>query len=375
MYLAQSSPQNETAALSAPGVPGALTTVTPPAGARGATGTARGASLAFPPESRCGVTPLTPGPPSEDQRRSEEVAVAEAVPTVDYHTGGEPFRIVPRPPVHIGGGTVAQRRVVAIADPAVDALRRFLCHEPRGHADMYGGFLVPPDDDGAHLGVLFWHKDGFSTACGHGTIALGTWAVRSGLVPADPSGTTDVRIDVPSGRVTARVHTAGGKVTEVDFVSVPSWSVAHDVAVTTSRGSVAVDIGFGGAFYAHLDIATLGLALTPRDLPALVALGREVKWALDASPYARHASDERLNGIYGTVLYEDLGHTPAGDVHQRNVAVFADGEVDRSPCGSGTASRVAVLRARGLLPPGAVFLHDSAEAGTDHRVVDEGCSR
>jgi proline racemase len=297
--------------------------------------------------------------------------LTEGVRTVDYHTGGEPFRIVPQPPVPIPGETVAQRRVEAIADPAVDALRRFLCHEPRGHADMYGGFLVPPDDDGAHLGVLFWHKDGFSTACGHGTIALGTWAVRSGLVPEHPSGTTHVRVDVPSGRVTARVHSTAGKVSEVDFVSVPSWSVAHDVSVATSHGTVTVDIGFGGAFYAHLDVATLGLALTPGDLPALVALGREVKWALDAGPYAQHPSDERLNGIYGTVLYEALGRTPAGDVHQRNVAVFADGEVDRSPCGSGTASRVAVLRARGLLTSGAALVHDSMVGSRFRAVVED----
>jgi proline racemase len=297
--------------------------------------------------------------------------MAESVRTVDYHTGGEPFRIVPHAPVPIPGTTVAQRRVLAIADPAVDALRRFLCHEPRGHADMYGGFLVPPDDDGAHLGVLFWHKDGFSTACGHGTIALGTWAVRSGLVQAVPSGTTDVRIDVPSGRVTARVHTEAGRVTGVDFVSVPSWSVAVDVPVPTSRGTLAVDVGFGGAFYAQLDVAGLGLTLTPADLPALVAIGREVKWALDASSYAEHPQDQRLNGIYGTVLYEDLGHTVTGDLHQRNVAVFADGEVDRSPCGSGTASRVAVLTARGVLPPGTALVHDSVVGSRFRAVVED----
>jgi proline racemase len=293
------------------------------------------------------------------------------VHTVDYHTGGEPFRIVPRPPVPIAGVTVAERRAVAITDPDVDALRRFLCHEPRGHADMYGGFLVPPDDDGAALGVLFWHKDGFSTACGHGTIALGTWAVRSGLVPAEPTGVTDVRIDVPSGRVTARVHTDSGRVTAVDFVSVPSWSVVHDVPVATSHGSVSVDVGFGGAFYAQLDAASVGLTVTPSDLPALVALGREVKWALNASPYAQHPSDNRLSGIYGTILYQDLGRTEAGEMHQRNVAVFADGEVDRSPCGSGTASRVAVLRARGLLEPGTALVHDSVVGSRFRAVVED----
>ena len=294
----------------------------------------------------------------------------DRVHTVDYHTGGEPFRIVPQPPVTIHGATVAERRAFALGDPGVDALRRFLCHEPRGHADMYGGFLVPPDDEGAALGVLFWHKDGFSTACGHGTIALGTWAVRSRLVPADPSGVTDVRIDVPSGRVAARVHTAGGRVTAVDFVSVPSWSVVHDVPVATSRGTLAVDVGFGGAFYAHLDAASVGLTVAPADLPALVALGREVKWALNTSPYAQHPSDDRLSGIYGTILYEDLGRTTAGELHQRNVAVFADGEVDRSPCGSGTASRVAVLRARGQLEPGGALVHDSV-VGSRFRAVVE----
>ena len=95
------------------------------------------------------------------------------IPATDYHTGGEPFRIVADPPVPIPGRTVAERRALAIGDPAVQDLRAVLCSEPRGHADMYGGFIVPADDQGADLGVLFWHKDGFSTACGHGTIALG----------------------------------------------------------------------------------------------------------------------------------------------------------------------------------------------------------
>jgi proline racemase len=116
------------------------------------------------------------------------------------------------PPVPIPGRTVAERRARAIEDPAVQGLRAVLCCEPRGHADMYGGFIVPPDDDGADLGVLFWHKDGFSTACGHGTIALGVWAAETGRVTAPRAGRVDVVIDVPSGRVTARVHRDGTRV-------------------------------------------------------------------------------------------------------------------------------------------------------------------
>ena len=109
------------------------------------------------------------------------------VRTVDYHTAGEPFRIVVSDVGEIAGANVRERRETAAATERIDRVRRLLCHEPRGHADMYGCFVVPPDDDGADFGALFWHKDGYSTACGHGTIALGAWAVESGRVPAPPT--------------------------------------------------------------------------------------------------------------------------------------------------------------------------------------------
>ncbi|QTX03568.1 proline racemase family protein [Agromyces archimandritae] len=322
----------------------------------------------------------------------------EAVRTEDYHTGGEPFRIVAEPPVPLPGATVAERRQAAIADAAAQRLRRILCFEPRGHADMYGGFITPPDDAGAHFGVLFWHKDGFSTACGHGTIALGAWAVETGRVPADPSGVTEVVIDVPSGRVTARVHHEGRLVTAVDFVNVPSYVIATDVPVETSRGPLLVDIAYGGAIYAQLDAATAGLAIEPARADEIIALGREMKLALNDSEHARHSGDERLSGVYGTILFERSGAESAdasgadapahGDVsgadagargtgadgapargageptasrrlRQRNATVFADGELDRSPCGSGTCARIATLAHRGELGDGDVLEHGS----------------
>jgi len=282
-----------------------------------------------------------------------------AVDTVDYHTGGEPFRIVVEPPVPMPGESVADRRIRAMDDPAVDGLRQLLCFEPRGHADMYGGFLTPPDDAGADFGVLFWHKDGFSTACGHGTIALGVWAVESGRVVPDPAGVTDVTIDVPSGRVVARVHTEADQVTGVDFVNVPSYVLATDVGIETSRGRVSVDIGYGGAIYAHLRAADVGLSVDPGNVNELIAFGRKVKSLLIETPYARHPTDCRLDGIYGTILFDELGESADGDLHQRKVTIFADGELDRSPCGSGSSSRVAVLAARGALRPGKTLVHDS----------------
>jgi proline racemase len=229
---------------------------------------------------------------------------------------------------------------------------------------MYGGLIVPPDDDGADLGVLFWHKDGFSTACGHGTIALGVWAVDTGRVSAPATGSVDVVLDVPSGRVRARVHREDGRVVGVDFVNVPSWVVARDVPVTTSRGTVTVTVAYGGAIYATLPAAQLGLAVVPEHLSELIALGREVKRALQDTVHAVHPTDPRLNAIYGTIWFDELDAEGAGEVHQRNVTVFADGEVDRSPCGSGTCARLAVLADDRRLPAGAALRHDSIVGST-----------
>jgi proline racemase len=268
------------------------------------------------------------------------------VATTDYHTAGEPFRIVTAGAPDIPGATVRERRAFAQGSEEVDAVRRLLCHEPRGHADMYGCFPVPPDDDGADLGVLFWHKDGYSTACGHGTIALGAWAIESGLVEAAADGGTDVTIDVPSGRVTARVRCAGGAVEAVVFRNVPAYAIARAVPAA----GVLVDVAYGGAIYASVAAADLGLTVTPDRLVELIAVGREIKHALEGTEAARHPGDDRLSGIYGTILWE-----PLGELHQRNVTVFADGEVDRSPCGSGTSARLALLD----LDPGQVLRHDS----------------
>ncbi|WP_258068535.1 proline racemase family protein [Arthrobacter sp. N199823] len=281
-----------------------------------------------------------------------------SIATVDYHTAGEPFRIVPELPFEIAGDTVLAKRVNAATGPA-NALRRLLVNEPRGHADMYGGFIVPPNDPGAHFGVLFWHKDGFSTACGHGTIALGAWAVRSGMVPAQDDGVTEVVIDVPSGRVTAQVTTVAGFIESVTFCNVPSYVAARNIAVQTPDfGTLTVDVLWGGALYASLPARAAGLHITPSDLNALIAAGRQIKAALADHPAAIHPSEPRLDGIYGTIFHEDA--EPAGALlAQRNVTIFADGQVDRSPCGSGTAARVAALDDSGELLHGAELAHFS----------------
>ncbi|MFD9687449.1 proline racemase family protein [Kitasatospora sp. NPDC059088] len=263
-------------------------------------------------------------------------------------------RVAARRPPPPGGGAPPP----APRPSALEEVRRLLVHEPRGHAGMYGGFLVPPDDDEAHLGVLFWHKDGYSTACGHGTIALGAWAVDSGLVPAPADGVARVRIDVPSGRVTALVRRSGGRTTGVTFRNVPSQVSALKLPVETSRGTVEVAVAHSGACYASVPAAALGLAVEPGLLPELVAAGREIRALLAGSEAVAHPTDPRLSGVYGVVLYDEL---PAeeGVLSQRNVVVFADGQIDRSPCGSGTSARLAVLAAEGRIAPGEELRHES----------------
>jgi proline racemase len=275
------------------------------------------------------------------------------IETEDWHTAGEPFRIVENLPDGFlpASATVAQRRLDVLGSAAghpLDELRQSLCHEPRGHPDMYGGFITPPDDSGAHFGVLFWHKDGFSTACGHGTIALGYWALAKRIVKTpDEDGTVDVVVDVPSGRVVASLAIRQGKPAHADFVNVLSYQLSRAVPVHVSSRNIdiTVDLTFGGAVYASLDAARLDLEVVPGNVQKFIDLGREVKAALGTR--AHYGAYD----LYGVIFFaeDNGGNDNDGLVQQRNVTVFADGQIDRSPCGSGTAARVAILLAEGRL--------------------------
>ena len=165
------------------------------------------------------------------------------IETVDYHTGGEPFRIVTGGAQPLEGATILDKRRFALE--RLDHVRRLLVYEPRGHADMYGCFVVEPNDDGADLGVVFFHNAGYSTACGHGTIALVTWAIDSGLV-AGPGGR---RRRARRGGCTTTARIEDGRVASVRFRNVPSFVHARGL----EAAGRTVDVAFGGAFYASLE--------------------------------------------------------------------------------------------------------------------------
>ena len=254
------------------------------------------------------------------------------IQTADYHTAGEPFRIVTGGVPPLEGPTILDKR--RFAAEHLDAVRRLLVHEPRGHADMYGCFVTEPEDDGADLGVVFFHSAGYSTACGHGTIALVTWALETGLVSREGQEARVV-VDVPSGRLETIARVTDARVESVRFQNVPAFVAASGL---TAAG-LQVDVAFGGAFYASVESP---IAIEPSNVPRFIELGRRIKREVEAEHEFVHPVEPELRDIYGVIFWQDEGRE-GERLAQRNVTVFADGEVDRSPCGSGTSARLAIL--------------------------------
>ncbi|HLF60281.1 MAG TPA: proline racemase family protein [Acidimicrobiia bacterium] len=293
--------------------------------------------------------PLDWQPPSGWQR----------VTVVDSHTGGEPFRVVISGVPQPEGGTVLERR--RYAETHLDRLRRILMWEPRGHADMYGGLIGSPTMEGSDLSVLFMHNAGFSTMCGHGIIALTKVALDTGILPVSGPETT-IGIDTPAGQVMATASVEGGAVGTVRFRNVPSFVVELDATVEVPGiGELRYDLAFGGAFYAYVDVSQVGLTCGPADASRLIETGRAIKKAVIASREIRHPLEADLSFLYGVIFFgpaEDTGH------HSRNVCTFAEGELDRSPTGTGVSGRLAINHARGDLDVGETIVVESIVGST-----------
>jgi trans-L-3-hydroxyproline dehydratase len=285
--------------------------------------------------------------------------------TIDAHAAGEPLRlIVDGFPSPLGNTMLAKREWLRTH---ADHLRRALMLEPRGHADMYGAILTEPVAPGSHAGVLFMHNEGYSTMCGHGVIAVTTMALERGLLMPGGDGVSIV-YDSPAGTIRARAKmraggagepgTAGriGRVESVSFLNVPSFVLHGGLTVKLASRTIRADVAFGGAFYAIVDSEAAGLPIDAAHLPELRRVGMEIKHAIEAAHTVVHPLDPGLNGIYGTIF---TGPPSDEGADLRNVTIFADAEVDRSPCGTGTAAVMAVIDAMGLLGADRPFVHES----------------
>ena len=274
---------------------------------------------------------------------------------IEMHTGGEPVRVVTGGYPPIPSGTILEKRAWVRAN--LDHLRKLLMFEPRGHYDMYGALLVEPDLSGADLAVLFMHNEGYSTMCGHAVIALGRYAVDQGLVAAVEPVTT-VNIECPCGMVAASVEVKDGRTGAVSFESVPSFLFDRDRMLDLpGYDGISFDVAYQGAFSALADCRQFGLEFgrdRARDfIDAATALTDRVKRETELS----HPDAADLGFLYGTILTD--GGDGSGGVATKNVCVFADAEVDRSPTGSGVTARLAAMFARGDIATGEERLFES----------------
>ena len=264
------------------------------------------------------------------------------ITTLDAHTGGEPFRIITSGLSQLEGDTILERRRYMTEHQ--DHLRTALMWEPRGHADMYGCIITSPVSPEADFGVLFLHNEGYSSMCGHGIIAVTTVAVETGMIEAVAPETV-VRIDTPAGLVTAHARLEAERVSSVYFHNVPSFVLSLDQTVDVpGLGSIRYDIAYGGAFYAFVNAEELNVTTTPADFNALIDKGMAVKRAVMAAGPVTHPFEADLSFLYGTII---IGPPHSPGAHSSNVCIFAEGEVDRCPTGTGVSARLALHHARG----------------------------
>lgn len=276
------------------------------------------------------------------------------ITSIDAHTAGEPLRVLTGGYPELPGDTILSKRQYAREN--LDYLRKALMWEPRGHADMYGCIVTEPVTPDGTLGVLFLHNEGYSTMCGHGIIGLAKVALDTGMIVLDGDDPV-IKMDTPAGRVTAFAHRDNGSVAEVDFHNVPSFVYALDKNVNVPGiGDVRYDVAFGGAFYAFCRAEDFELKLTATDFRKLIDIGMRIKHAVMESLPIEHPFEPDLGFLYGTIF---VGEPHEPEHHSRNVCIFADGEVDRCPTGTGVSARAAIHHARGELQIYEPFIVES----------------
>lgn len=279
------------------------------------------------------------------------------ITTVDMHVAGEPLRIITAGLPEIKGNTQPERREYCKKN--LDHIRKLLMYEPRGHHGMYGCIITPPASENADFGVLFMHNEGWSTMCGHGIIAVVTMVVETGKFDVQENERTFI-IDSPAGKVIAHVKCNNKEVVDVYFENVPSFVYKKDFPVEIEGNSYHVDIAFGGAFYAIIDSKAIGLKVTKQNLLTMQDLGMKIKHYIESNLDVIHPLQNDLRDIYGVIFSDD---PKSENASLRNVTIFAERQIDRSPCGTGTSARVATLYVEGLLKEGENFLHEGITDG------------
>lgn len=291
----------------------------------------------------------------------------EQIKTIDMHTGGEPLRVIIDGYPDIKGKSILEKR--NYVKDNLDYLRTTLMFEPRGHADMYGVLMVEPQNKDSDFGVIFMHNEGYSTMCGHATIAITKLAVELGWVEVTKP-ITHIKIDAPCGQLNSYASVdEDGNVTSVSFKCVPSFVIALDETIhIEGLGEVKYDLAYGGAFYAYIDASSINLSLDKDNYDKIIFYGKEIKQAIiQNKENIKHPFEEDLSFLYGTIFI-----TNSDNCHSKNVCVFADGEVDRSPTGSGVSGRAAIhYMKKDIKLNESITIESILETSFDVKVVEE----
>ncbi len=294
----------------------------------------------------------------------------QTISTIDAHTEGEPLRIITQGYPEIKGNTILKKRQYLREN--LDNLRQLLMFEPRGHADMYGALITEPCSKDAEFGILFMHNEGYSSMCGHGIIAAVSVAIESENL-AMPSKNQAIAIDSPAGLIKAYAEYDNNNKLAISFDNVASFVEAlEQKVVIAGYGEIKYDIAFGGAYYAYVNADTLNIECTPANQQQLIDVGRAIKQAVMNSYNINHPTEQDLSFLYGTIFYSNKTDLPSS--HSRHVCVFADGEVDRSPTGTGVSGRVALLQEKEGLTAKTDVVIESIVGGKMTVSIQEECN-
>ncbi|MBY6886876.1 proline racemase [Clostridium botulinum] len=278
----------------------------------------------------------------------------KTIQTIESHTMGEPTRIVIGGLPKVPGKTMAEK--MEYLEENNDSLRTMLMSEPRGHNDMFGAIYTEPADETADLGIIFMDGGGYLNMCGHGSIGAATCAVKMGIVKVEEPY-TNIKLEAPAGMINARVKVEDGKAKETSIVNVPAFLYKKDVEIDVpDYGKLTLDISFGGSFFAMVDAEKVGIDISPANSQKLNDLGMKIVHAVNEQVEIKHPVLEHIKTVD---LCEFYGPAKSEDADVQNVVVFGQGQVDRSPCGTGTSAKMALLYAQGKMKVGEEIVNES----------------
>lgn len=278
----------------------------------------------------------------------------KSIHAVDSHTMGEPTRIIVGGVPKIPGKTMAEKK--EYLQKEMDNVRTAIMLEPRGHNDMFGSILTSPVNEEADFGIIFMDGGGYLNMCGHGSIGAVTVSIETGMVEAvEPI--THVKMDTPAGLVSAEAKVKNGKVKEVSIVNVPAFLYKENVSVEVPEiGEVKFDISFGGSFFAIVNAKQLGLKIEPKNTNKLTEIALQLRDIINENIEIQHPTLSHIKTVDLIEIYDEPTHPEA---NYKNVVIFGQGQVDRSPCGTGTSAKLATLYSKGELKEGEVFVYES----------------